>query len=79
MKRYLVQTRKQIFEKGYGFLHFAKNMGKNIGKNISKNLSGKYSQKLLDHAKQSATNALKTIWLVINSLIELQKSQKLTS
>ena len=27
---------------------------------ISKNLSGKYSQKLLDHAKQSATGALKT-------------------
>ena len=35
-------------------------MGKNVGKNISKNLSGKYSQKLLDHAKQSATDALKT-------------------
>ena len=35
-------------------------MSKNIGKNISKNLSGKNSQKLLDHAKQSATDALKT-------------------
>ena len=35
-------------------------MGKNIGKTISKKLSGKYSQKLLDHAKQSATDALKT-------------------
>ena len=35
-------------------------MGKNIGKNISKSLSGKYSQELLDHAKQSATDALKT-------------------
>ena len=35
-------------------------MGKNIGKNISKTLSGKYKQKLLDHAKQSATDALKT-------------------
>ena len=42
-------------------------MGKNIGKNISKNLSGKYTpgmlaarQKLLDHAKQSATDAFKT-------------------
>ena len=33
---------------------------KNIGKNISKNLSGKSSKKLLDHGKQSATNALKT-------------------
>ena len=35
-------------------------MGKNIRKNISKKLSGKYSQKLLDDAKQSATDALKT-------------------
>ena len=34
-------------------------MGKNIGKNLSKNLSGKYSQKLLDHAKISATDAPK--------------------
>ena len=35
-------------------------MGKNIGKNISKNLSSKYCQKVLDHAKKSATDALKT-------------------
>ena len=35
-------------------------MGKNIGKNISKNLSGKYNQKVLNHTKQSATDALKT-------------------
>ena len=35
-------------------------MTNNIGKNISRNLSGKYSQKLLDHAKQSATDAFKT-------------------
>ena len=35
-------------------------MGKNIGKNISKNLIGKYSQTLLDHAKISATDSLKT-------------------
>ena len=35
-------------------------MIKNIGKNISKNLSGKYRQKLIDHPKQSATDALKT-------------------
>ena len=31
-----------------------------MGKNISKNLSGKYSQKLLDHAKKSATVSIKT-------------------
>ena len=35
-------------------------MGKNHGKNISKKLSSKYSQKRLDHAKQSATDAFKT-------------------
>ena len=32
---------------------------KNVVLSVSKNLSGKYSQKLLDHAKQSATDALK--------------------
>ena len=56
-----VQPRNRIFIKGYVFLSFAKNMGKNIGKNISKNLSCKHSQKFLDHAKQSATDALKTV------------------
>ena len=35
-------------------------MGKNIGKNVSKCLNSKYSQKILDHAKQSATDAFKT-------------------
>ena len=60
MMCYSVQPRDQIRVKGYGFLSFAKNMGKNIGKNISKNLCGKYSQKFLDHANQSATDALKT-------------------
>ena len=92
MTRYSVQPRDQIFVKGYGFLSFAKNMGKNIGKNISKNLSGKYSQKLLDHAKRSATDAFKTslksiiqktaelvIWVVIKSLAKLQKYPKIHS
>ena len=59
MRRYSVQPREQIFVKGYGFLSFAKNMVKSIGKNESKNLSGKYSQKFLNHAKQSATDTLK--------------------
>ena len=31
-----------------------------MGKNISKNFSGKYSIKLRDYAKESATDALKT-------------------
>ena len=56
MMRYSVQSRDQIFLKGYRFLSFAKN----IGKNISKNLSSKHAQKLLDHAKKSATDAFKT-------------------
>ena len=60
-------AQNRIFAKGYGFLCFAKSRGKSIGKNISKNLNGKYipgmlaiSQKLLDHAKQSATDVFKT-------------------
>ena len=35
-------------------------MGKNVSKNNNQNL-GKYNQNLLDYAKQSATDALKTI------------------
>ena len=35
-------------------------MSKNIDKDIGKNLSGKCSQKSLDHAKQFATDVLKT-------------------
>ena len=56
MTLYLVQPRDKIFVKGYGLLPFPKNIGK----------SGKYSQKRLDHAKQSATNAFKTTskWVI---------------
>ena len=35
-------------------------MGKNIGENISKSLRGKCSLKLLDFAKQFATDVFKT-------------------
>ena len=73
MMRYSVQPREKIYVKGYGVLPFAKNMGKNIGKNIIKNLSGKYSQKRLDHPKQSATDALKT-----TSKIVIQKTAEST-
>ena len=61
MTHYSVQLRDQIFVKGYGFLFFPRNTRKNVGKNISKNLSSKYTQKLLDHVKQSATDALKIV------------------
>ena len=43
---------KRICLKGYGFLSFTKNMVRKLSK--------KYSQKLLDTAKKSATNAIKT-------------------
>ena len=48
-------------------------MGKDIGENISKYLSGKYSHELLDHAKQSATDAFKTV-----SKREIQKKAETT-
>ena len=70
---YSVQPRTRIFVKGYEFLSFAKNLGRNFGKNISKNLSGRYSQKLLDHAKQSTTNVSKTM-----SKIVMQKKSRRT-
>ena len=58
--RYSFQPRDQIFVKCYEFLSFGKNVGKNIGKSLSKYLIVKCSQKLPVHAKQSATDALKT-------------------
>ena len=57
---YSVTPRNGIFVKDCGFLSFTKNMGENIGKITSRNLSGKYSQKLLDHVKKSATDPFKT-------------------
>ena len=50
--RYSLEPRDRIYVKGYGFLSFAKNMGKS--------LSSKYGQKLLDSAKKSTTDAIKT-------------------
>ena len=57
-------------------------MGKNWSKNLSKNLSNKYTQKLLHHAKEPATDALKTtskriiqqkqlvLWLIDNEITD---------
>ena len=50
--RYSIEPTDRIYVKGYGFLSFAKNMGKS--------LSNKYGQKLLDNAKKSTTDAIKT-------------------
>ena len=61
--RYSIETRDRRYVKGYGFLSFAKNIGKNIG--------SKYSQKLVDSAKKSATDTIKTA-----SKRAIQKQQK---
>ena len=52
--------RSNIWKKAMEFCLLLEIWEKNFGKNISKSLSSKYSQKLLVHAKQSATDALKT-------------------
>ena len=57
--RYSVEPRDRIYVKGYGFLSFAKNIGKHAAK-VAKNMSNKYSQKLLDSAKKSTTDAMET-------------------
>ena len=51
--RYSIEPKNRIYVKGYGFLSFAKNTGKS--------LSNKYGQKLLDSAKKSTTDAIKTV------------------
>ena len=50
--RYSIEPTERRYVKGYRFLSFAKNVGRN--------LSNKYGQKLVDTAKKSATDALKT-------------------
>ena len=50
--RYSIEPRDRIYVKGYGFLSFAKNMGEI--------LSNKYSLKLIDSAKKSTADAIKT-------------------
>ena len=50
--RYSIERKDRIYVKGYGFLTFAKN--------IDKTVSTKYSQNLLDNAKNSTIDAIKT-------------------
>ena len=50
--RYSIEPRDKIYVKGYGFLSLAKNIGKNLG--------NKYSQKIIDAAKKSTMDAIKT-------------------
>ena len=49
--RYSIEPRDRRYEKGHGFLSFAKNIGENV--------SNRYSQKLVDSAKKSPTDAIK--------------------
>ena len=46
--RYLIEPRDRVYVKGYGFF------------SLAKNLSNKYGQKLIDTAKKSTIDALKT-------------------
>ena len=50
--RYTIELRYRIHVKGYGFMSFVKNIGKHV--------SNKYSQKVIDRDKKSATDAIKT-------------------
>ena len=49
-------------------------MAKNIGKNMTKNVTGKYSQKILDHAKQSPTDGLITTSKIGSRITKISKS-----
>ena len=57
--RYSIEPRDRIYVKDYGFLSFPKNMGRHANK-IAESLSNKYDQKLLDSAKKSTTDVIKT-------------------
>ena len=64
--RYSIEPKDRIYVKRYGFLSFAKNMGKQ--------LNNKYDQKLLDSAKKSTTDGIKTA-----SKRAIQKTAEATS
>ena len=57
--RYSIESRERRYVKGYGFLSFARNICTHAAK-AAKNMSNKYSQKLVDNAKKSATDTIKT-------------------
>ena len=57
--RYSIEPRQRRYVKGYGFLSFARNIGTHAA-TVAKNMSNKYSQKLVDTVKRSATDAIKT-------------------
>ena len=68
--RYSIEPKDRVYVKGYGFSSFAKNMGTH--------LSNEYGQKLLDTAKKSTTDAIKTAEAT-GDLIGNKISDKITS
>ena len=56
---YSIEPKERRYVKGYDFLSFARNIGTHAAK-VAKNMSNKYSQKLVDTAKKSVTDAIKT-------------------
>ena len=63
--RYSIEPRDRIFVKGYWCLSF--------GEKMCKKLSNKYGYKLLDSAKKSAADAIKTV-----SKRAIQKTEEAT-
>ena len=55
-----IESKERRHVTGYGFLSFARNIGRHAAK-VAKNMSNTYSQKLVDTAKKSATDAIKTV------------------
>ena len=54
-----IEPRERRYVKRYGFLSFARNIGTHAAK-VVKNMSNKYSQKLVNTAKKSAADGIKT-------------------
>ena len=57
---YSIEPKERRHVKGYGFLSFARNIGTHAAE-VAKSISNKYSQKLVETAKKSATDAIKTV------------------
>ena len=64
--RYSIEPRERRYVKGYGFLSFARNIGTHAAK-AAKNMSNKYSQKLVDTAKQNCNRCYKDCFKKSNS------------
>ena len=70
--RYSIQAKETRHVKGYDFLSFARNIGTHATK-VVKNMTNKYSQKLVDTAKKSAADTIKTA-----SIRAIQKTAEAT-